>query len=186
MVALPSDTITLPLLPRIISRFPQPLTPAAEIINAANNNNNNTVSDKGLTTTETIVLAVVSVVIVIIIVAGFILCTRRRRRNAAKAPKDAMSSSSSSSSTSSSSLNNYGNIGGGYDPNSNGMGGGYPPPRPLDNHLSPQNEMHEVPLTAVPRYGYGAQVDGLRIPGMAAKTVYSGYSQAPVSQFSPA
>lgn len=178
MVALPSDTITLPLLPRIISRSPQSLTPAAQIINAANSNNNNTVDEKGLSTTDSIILAVVSVVLVIIIVAGLVLCTRRRRRNAAKAPKDAMSSTSS--------LNNNNNnnhvgagVGGTYDPN-NGMG--FPPPehamgpRALDNHLSPQNDMHEVPLTAVPKYGYGAQVDGLRVPGMAAKPVYGGYN----------
>lgn len=162
MVALPSDMITLPLLPRIIPRGPSPI-----ILE-----NHKRHHESGLDTTQKIVIAVVSSVLLLIIILTIVVCAWQRKRRAARlAPKDAMSSSSAGS-----------------------FGGGFPAapeqalgPRALDNHLSPgESQMHDVPLSAGPKYGYGAQVDGLRIPGMAAKPLQYGYSQAPVSHFSPA
>lgn len=177
MVALPSDTITLPLLPRVIPRGTNP-----SLFTTRHHNRD----DNGLSTKQIIILAIVSSVLVLSIILAIIVCARNRKRRAAMSPKDAMAMSHSSSSSF---------IGGSRSSSSNNNNNPLPPlpettlgPRPLDSHLSPQ--MHDVPLTAgvpalgPPSYGYGAHVDGLRVPGMAAKPVSYGYHQAPVSHFS--
>lgn len=192
MVALPSDTLTLPLLPRIIPRITHHV--AAKPKKTKH-------SSKGLhlSTKQIIIIAVVAAVAVLIFITAIVVFIKIYRRRARKrAPKDAMSMSSSDNN----SINMYDN----EHNNANGHGGNgdnfnngyFPPPeqnnmttmapRPLGDSLSP--ELHDVPLTAGlpggPRYGYGQQVDGLRVPGMAAKPVSYGYNQAPVSHFSPA
>lgn len=192
MVPLPSDTLTLPLLPRVIPRITQHIQAGSQNKNAKHRPN------KGirLSTTHIIIIAVVAAVAFLVFVAAVFVCVKvSRRRQRARAPKDVMSSSSSGGSGSS--VNIYDNAAthGHHDDHFNT---GFPPPgqdvtavapRPLGDSLSP--EMHDVPLTAGlpvnpgPRYGYGQQVDGLRVPGMAAKPVAYGYNQqAPASHFS--
>lgn len=183
MVALPSDTITLPLLPRVVPRGTVP---------SLFTTRHHSRDESGLSTKQIIILAIVSSVLVLSIILSIVVCAQKRKRRAAMSPKDAIAMSHSSSSSSSSSASF---IGGSSSSRNNNNNNPLPPlpettlgPRPLDSHLSPQ--MHDVPLTAgvpalgPPPYGYGAHVDGLRVPGMAAKPVSYGYHQAPVSHFS--
>lgn len=176
MVALPSDTITLPLLPRVVPWGTSP---------SLFTTRHHSTDESGITTKQKIILAIVSSVLVLSIILSVIVCVRKRKRRAAMSPKDALAKSHSSSSS-------FSLAGGSNSINNNNP---LPPlpettlgPRPLDSHLSPK--MHDVPLTAgvpalgPPQYSYGAHVDGLRVPGMAAKHIAYGYHQAPVSHFS--
>lgn len=165
MVALPSDLITLPLLPRVIPRSSSPIITRHRHDGGSLNN-----------TQKIVVVVVASVLVLILVIVIVISAWQRKKRAARTAPKDAMKSLSSSSS--SSSFAGFPEAPPGPPP------GG---PRALDNHLSPgENMMHDVPLSAGPKYGYGAQVDGLRIPSMTAKPgqVQYGYNQVMVSHFS--
>lgn len=157
--------ITLPLLPRVVPRSPSPISIQDRKLHHHHHGG-------GLNTTQKIMIAVAASVVLLILIVTVVICAWQRKKRAAKmAPKDAMKSSSSSLSS----------ISGPYPEPAHGG------PRALENHLSPgESMMHDVPLSAGPKYGYGAQVDGLRIPSMTAKPsqVQYGYNQVSMSRFS--
>lgn len=186
MVPLPSDTITLPLLPRAIAHISSPSLFQPRKLRSNRKHH----STGGLTSTQKIIIAAAAATVLLILILTIAILAWRRRRRAARMavpPKDAMSTSTSSASVSS-----FGGGPGGFAPT--GAAAEYLQqqqqgplgPRPLDSHLSPgEGNMQDVPLSAGPKYGYGAQVDGLRVPGMAVKPsqVQFGYHDPSVSHF---
>lgn len=179
-VLLRSDTITLPLFPRAIERGvfkSKKPSKTKTAVTAAK-------SARRFHLSKTAIIAIAIAVAVVLLIALIAFIIMRRRRSARIAPSAKGKQTAASSTDSFLSGGGHGNV---TAPEPSMVPGG---PRPLENHLSPNNDMQDVPLTAgmappPARYGYGAQVDSLRIPGMAVKPVYGGYNQPSVSHFSP-